>query len=59
CSIESRADHRHDALTMIACRTGPEFLKQCSMCGGYWRETLRFDQWINREVATDMFGPPF
>ena len=44
---------------MIACRTGPEFLKQCSMCGGYWRETLRFDQWIKREMATDMFGPPF
>lgn len=58
CSLESRADRRGDALITIACAHGPEFLNRCTVCGGFWLETLRFEKWLSRTEVVEMFGEP-
>lgn len=59
CRLGARADRRGEALDIITCRDGPEFLKRCANCGGFWRETLRFEQWLSRPDAAALFGDPF
>lgn len=58
CRLSARADRRHDALGMIACRGGPEYLKRCRNCGGFWLETLRYERWLPRNEAEAEFGGP-
>ena len=56
CAISAKADRRGDALAVIACRSGPEFLKRCTICGAHWLETLRFEQWLDADEAAELFG---
>ena len=58
CALSARADRRGDALTTIACRSGPEFLKRCAACGGHWLETLRYERWLDASEAANLFGEP-
>ena len=58
CALSARADRRGDALAAIACRSGPEFLKRCTICGGHWLETMRFEQWLDTNDAAELFGGP-
>jgi len=57
CSMSAPFDRRLDATPVIACRRdGPEFLRQCLVCGDYWLETQRYEKWITREEAAKNFG---
>lgn len=58
CRLSARADRRLAVVEPIACRHGPEYLKRCGACGGFWRETLRYEAWLPRAEAEAVFGGP-